>query len=181
MATTWSKTQAGRQEIQVRSKVAARAQRTLLLLIDGKRGHGELLAAVRGTTAADFEALAALGLIVAVESLAPPPPALPRNGQVAAGAPSLSSLLRTAMSPPIVAPETAAALLNRSAFTSTLTELITLELGMRGFALTQEVERVRSPDEMRALAERVIAAITQRHGAARGNAARRALYGDPPR
>jgi hypothetical protein len=70
----WAKTDAGRAEIQARSLVTDRAQRNLLLVIDGKRTDERLLADIAGITAADFARLEQLGLIqpVAVAASAQP-------------------------------------------------------------------------------------------------------------
>ena len=63
--TVWHKTDAGREEMRARARVAGRAQRNLLLLADGRKTAAELVAAVHGTTFADLKALAALGLLAA--------------------------------------------------------------------------------------------------------------------
>ncbi|HEY9237492.1 MAG TPA: hypothetical protein VIP10_01520, partial [Burkholderiaceae bacterium] len=67
----WVKTDAGRTEIQARALVKERAQRNLLLVIDGIKTDEMLLANLAGITADDFAALQSLGLIVPL----PPPPA----------------------------------------------------------------------------------------------------------
>lgn len=83
----WTKTDAGRLEMQTRALVQARAQRNLLLLADGRRSEEQLLASVTGTTRADLLRLQELGLIVqsdastAAEPPAPASAAWPR-GQV---------------------------------------------------------------------------------------------------
>ena len=181
----WSKTQAGRQEIKARSQVTGRAQRTLLLLVDGLRGDAELLASVAGTTPEDFAALAALGLI------APALPAgihaLPASTATATTAPA-DSVWQATLSGSASAAE--AATTGPSAGTSTdqpgrytdlsraLTEMIASQLGFRGFVLTMAVEKAATFHELRVVAERVITAIGDRKGPAQARAAHRTLFGE---
>ncbi len=166
MTVVWSKTEAGRQEIQARSKVPGRAQRTLLLLIDGRRSDAQLLAAVQGTSAADFGRLAGLGLIAAPQAGAAQPP--------------MAAFLRTAAGVPVPATPSArpAPPTSYADFTRTLTELIARELGLRGLGLTLAVEKAATSEELMAVADRVIAAVRDRKGPVPADAARRALYGD---
>ena len=67
----WAKTDAGRAEMQARALVKERAQRNLLLLIDGQKSEEMLLANVAGITPDDFGALEAMGLIEPVSTPAP--------------------------------------------------------------------------------------------------------------
>lgn len=175
----WSKTEAGRQEIQSRSKVTGRAQRTLLLLVDGRRGDAELLAAVQGTSAADFEVLAALGLIAASQAGAASAAGLAAAAP-AESTPPVAAFLRTAAgaAPAAGAPQASTPPASYPEFTRALTELISRELGLRGFGLTLAVEKAGTNDELTAVAERVIDAVRERRGLARADAARRALYGE---
>ena len=153
----WAKTDAGRTEIQARALVKERAQRNLLLVIDGIKTEEMLLAGLAGISAADFEALRVLGLIVPVAASA-----TVRVAAVAA-APA--------------APQASAAPLDYAQFTATLTRLISSELGLRGFPLTLAVEKAGTIDELRAVAQRTLALIAERKGEAAAAAARRALYG----
>ena len=59
----WTKTDAGRHEIQARALVKERARRNLLLLIDGVKSEEMLLANLAGITAGDFQELRKLDLI----------------------------------------------------------------------------------------------------------------------
>ena len=70
----WAKTEAGRAEMKARSLVHDRAQRNLLLLIDGKRPVEALLAGLAGVTEADLTRLHELGLIEPVGGLPQPEP-----------------------------------------------------------------------------------------------------------
>ena len=53
----WIKTDAGRVEMQTRALVKERAQRTLLLLIDGSKSDELLISSVAGTRPEDFKTL----------------------------------------------------------------------------------------------------------------------------
>ena len=160
----WTKTEAGRVEIRSRALVRERAQRTLLLLIDGVRSDEMLLSDLAGSSAADFLTLQALGLITAtqlpaaLDNAAPPP-----------------------LPPPAVAPaadaDADAAPLDYAQFTAVLTQLISSELGLRGFVLTLALEKAGTADELQAVAQRALTQIRERKGDAAAAAARQALYG----
>ena len=59
----WAKTDAGRVEMQAKALIKERAQRNLLLLIDGHKSEEMLLANVVGIKPDDFTTLEAMGLI----------------------------------------------------------------------------------------------------------------------
>ena len=168
----WTKTEAGRVEIRSRALVRERAQRTLLLLIDGVRSDELLLSDLAGSSAADFLTLQTLGLITAaqrpsapdraVPSPAPPSPAVAPAADVDADAEA----------------DADAAPLDYAQFTAALTKLISSELGLRGFVLTLAVEKAGTADELQAVAQRALTQIRARKGDAVAAAARRALYGD---
>ena len=174
----WIKTEAGRVEIRSRARVRERAQRTLLLLIDGSRTQAMLLSDLAGISDADFLALQALGLI------APAPAPGPGAGDRAAPL-SASSPASYPASPPAPAVWAAvpadadadAAPLDYAQFTAMLTKLISGELGLRGFVLTLAVEKAGTADELQAVAQRALTQIRERKGDAAAAAARRALYG----
>lgn len=155
----WSKTEAGRVEMQTRTLVKERTQRNLLLLIDGIKSQDMLLSSIAGVSRADFDALAAMGLIVQTGS--------------AAGASAPSSASRSAATPAVPAEPS-----DYAVFTQTLTQLISSELGLRGFTLTLAVEKAGTNDELRAVADKVIAQIADRKGEDAADRARRKLYGD---
>jgi len=155
----WAKTEAGRVEMQAKSLVKERAQRNLLLLIDGQKTEEMLLANVAGITLDDFHALQAMGLI---ESVAAPAKSSSRSSAPAAA-------------PPPAAASTEP--LDYSRFTETLTQLISKELGLRGFTLTLAVEKAGTIEELREVADRAIEQIRERKGAPVAEQARRALYG----
>ena len=62
-------------------------------------------------------------------------------------------------------------------FTATLTQLISSELGLRGFTLTLAVEKASSIEELRSVADRVLDQIRDRKGLPAAEKARRALFG----
>ena len=161
----WTKTEAGRGEIQSRALVRERAQRTLLLLIDGVRSDVMLLSDLAGISAADFMTLQALGLITAAQQPAvlPVPPPMPAV---------LSAADANASGSADTAP------LDYARFTAVLTRLISSELGLRGFVLTLAVEKAATADELQAVAQRALTQIRARKGDAAAAAARQALYGN---
>ncbi|MES2990081.1 MAG: hypothetical protein V4844_01560 [Pseudomonadota bacterium] len=157
----WVKTEAGRTEIQARALVKERAQRNLLLVIDGIKTEEMLLANLAGISADDFAALQSLGLIVPVAPPAGRSGAAPAN-RPAAGAPAAPA---------------EAVVLDYAQFTATLTQMISKELGLRGFVLTLAVEKAGTIEELQAVAQRTLTQIAERKGEAVAAAARRALYG----
>lgn len=157
----WSKTDAGRAEMQSRALVKERVQRNLLLLIDGVKTEEMLLANVVGLKPEDFLFLEAQGLIAAMAGLAPARPAA----------------LAISSAPTVPAGLAEEHLLDYPQFTATLTQLISSELGLRGFTLTLAVEKAASIQELRDVATRVLDQIRDRKGAPAAEKARRALYG----
>jgi hypothetical protein len=170
----WSKTEAGRLEMQSRSLVKERAKRNLLLLIDGVKTDAMLLDGLAGITATDFDVLQELGLIAPIAES--PAGRTSRAGALAgslAVAPSAAPI-----DPPAPAePAAPAAPLDHAQFTAALTQLISTELGLRGFVLTLAIEKAGTIEELRAVADRTVAQIAERKGESRATAARRTLYG----
>jgi hypothetical protein len=78
---------------------------------------------------------------------------------------------------PPVAPVPAAGPLDYAQFTTALTQLISRELGLRGFVLTLSVEKAATIEALQAVAARTLAQIAERKGEASAAAARRLLYG----
>jgi len=159
--------------MQTRALVKERARRNLLLLIDGVKTDAMLLGGLAGITEADFDALRDLGLIAPVAE-----PSGTR-GTRAAAASSASTAAPAAPAPPPPPAEAAvpAAPLDYAQFTAALTQLISSELGLRGFVLTLAVEKAGTIEELQAVAARTLAQIAERHGEARAATARRTLYG----
>jgi hypothetical protein len=165
----WGKTEAGRLEMQTRALVKERARRNLLLLIDGVKTDAMLLGGLAGITEADFDALRDLGLIAPVAE-----PSGTRANRASAA--SSASTPAPAAPPPAEAAAPAAPL-DYAQFTAALTQLISSELGLRGFVLTLAVEKAGTIEELQAVAARTLAQIAERHGEARAATARRTLYG----
>ena len=172
----WTKTDAGRHEIQARALVKERARRNLLLLIDGAKSEAMLLSGLAGIGPDDFKALEALALIAPVAEgrvTQPSESAAPRS----AAAPSAAEAVRAG---PTTQPNPSAALgtpLDYSAFTAALTQLISTHLGLRGFVLTLAVERASTIEDLQAVAQRTLDQIRDRRGEATATAARQTLYG----
>jgi hypothetical protein len=155
----WTKTEAGRIEIQTRSVVKERPQRNLLLVIDGLKTEEMLLATLPGISAKDFVDLHVLGLIA----------------PVLAGSASAAQASRPG-GPSTAEPGSAVAL-DRAQFTTALTQMISNELGLRGFVLTLAVEKAGTAQELQAVAQRTIEQIRERKGDAAAVTAQRALFG----
>ena len=165
----WVKTDAGRAEMQTRALVKDRARRNLLLLIDGTKSEEMLLGNLAGITAADFQELRKLDLI------APAAGAVtvgnqPRTNTADSSRPTVPQALS-----PAAAPTTSP--LDYSQFTSALTQLISANLGLRGFTLTLAVDKASTIEELRDVAQRVIEQVRERKGEAAASEARKTLYG----
>lgn len=162
----WAKTDAGRTEIQARALVKERAQRNLLLVIDGVKTDEMLLANLAGITLDDFAALQSLGLIAPFAGVSGS-----RSGN------SVSGRGTAGPSTPPAGPEADPVPLDYGQFTQALTQMISKELGLRGFVLTLAVEKAGTIQELQAVAQRTLEQIAERKGDAVAAAARRALYG----
>jgi len=150
--------------MQSRALVKDRARRNLLLLIDGVKSDEMLLGGLAGITSADFDALRELGLIEAM-----PEPTGSRSSR-----PGPAPVPTPAAPAAAVAP---AEPLDYAQFTAALTQMISTELGLRGFVLTLAVEKAGTIEELQDVANRTLAQIAERKGEARAAAARRVLYG----
>ena len=151
----WAKTDAGRAEMQARALVKERAQRNLLLVIDGKTPADVLLAKLAGISAADFQTLASLGLIEAVAAPAPPPQPAPGVGA------TVVDIDVTGHS--------------YAALRGAIGKLISKELGMRGFALSMVLDESVTIEDLKEVAQRVVKQIGDRKGPEAAEAARQFL------
>ena len=148
----WAKTDAGRAEIQGRALVKDRAQRNLLLIIDGKTSAETLLAKLAGITAADFGALESLGLIALVAAPAPPPAPVDTGfGEAVDIDVSGHSF---------------------AALRGAIGLLISRELGMRGFAMSMVLDEATTVEDLKDVARRVLKQIGDRKGPAAAAAAK---------
>ncbi len=159
----WVKTNAGRAEMQSRALVKERARRNLLLLIDGTKSEEMLLANLAGISAQDFQELRKLDLIA------------PASGAVTVGHAARAATTDSAR--PTVPQALAASPLDYSQFTAALTQLISSNLGLRGFTLTLAVDKASTIEELREVAQRVVEQIRERKGEAVAAEARKTLYG----
>ena len=155
----WTKTEAGRIEIQARAVIKERPQRNLLLVIDGVKTEEMLLASMAGISETDFVDLHVLGLITPVLTSGRSAPRSSRFGVL-----------------PAPEPATAAAPIDAQ-FSATLTQMISSELGLRGFVLTLAVEKAATAQDLQAVALRAIEQIRERKGDAAAVTAQRALFG----
>jgi hypothetical protein len=160
----WAKTEAGRAEVQARALVKERLQRNLLLLIDGIKTEEMLLANVAGLKPDDFKFLESLNLIT------------PASGSSSRSASASVEDRGNANTQPMTLPPEDT-VMDYAHFTSTLTQLISSALGLRGFTLTLAVEKAGTIEELRAVAERVLEQIRDRKGLPAADKARRALFG----
>ena len=154
--------------MQTRALVKERVQRNLLLLIDGAKSEEMLLANVVGLKPEDFEFLESLQLIAPVAGSA---------SRSARAVPASSAVVEQpgpATEPADLLDEH---LLGYAEFTATLTQLISSELGLRGFTLTLAVDKASSIQELRDVATRVLDQIRDRKGLPAAEKARRALFG----
>jgi hypothetical protein len=165
----WVKTDAGRAEMQSRALIKDRARRNLLLLIDGTKSEEMLLTNLAGISADDFQELRKLDLIA------------PAAGAVTVGnAPrttNADSSRPTIPQPLPGTPVPTATPLDYSQFTAALTQLISGNLGLRGFTLTLAVDKASTIEELQEVAQRVIEQIRERKGEATAAEARKTLYG----
>ncbi|MEP7302370.1 MAG: hypothetical protein ABI699_12650 [Caldimonas sp.] len=166
----WVKTDAGRAEMQSRALIKERARRNLLLLIDGTKSEEMLLGNLVGITAADFQELRKLDMIA------------PASGAVTVGNAALAPTSDPMRSTVPQALATAAAggamsAPDHSQFTAALTQLISANLGLRGFTLTLAVDKASTLEEMREVEQRVIEQIRERKGEAAAAEAHKTLHG----
>jgi len=162
----WTKTDAGRIEMTARTRVKERAQRNLLLLIDGAKSEEMLLANVVGVTIEDLSSLEAMGLIAPVSG----------SGSSRLHAAPVSAPAAAPAAPGVGTPVDPGEL-DYAKFTATLTQMISSELGLRGFTLTLAVEKAGTIEELMDVARRALEQIRDRKGAPAAEAARKSLYG----
>ena len=163
----FSKTEAGRLEIQARAMPLARSSRNLLLIIDSSRSAVEWIGIVQGCDLATLQALQDAGLVSDMDtnsagsfgvSQSPDAGVAPALGSAAAASQHMS---------------VAQALENCSY--SSLYDRITAEarprLGLiRGYKMIMALEQCSNPTETRALALRFIEQERDLHGEAAGKA-----------
>ncbi|OHE89976.1 MAG: hypothetical protein A2213_11930 [Lysobacterales bacterium RIFOXYA1_FULL_68_6] len=146
MQTRWCKTEAGRNEMQQRSRKLPAGLRSILLLVDGQRSDDELQAMMSGLHApADALAqLAADGLIERRSGAAWMLAAVtaPRAGEGATAAPMTSAE-------------------RYNLLYSRITDDIRAHIGLKGYFLQLKVERCASADDLEALLPDIATAMTK--------------------
>jgi len=174
----WTKTEAGRAEMQKRALLSDRQQRTLLLLIDGNKSEEMLLAHMAGLTSEHFQSLQRHGLIEEATASS-------RGSSSSRAAPASAAAAPVATSTVAVADDDVAvtnppidvASLDYGQFTARVTQLISNELGLRGFTLTLAVEKASTIEDLIDVGRRVIEQIRTRKGDGAAETARQTLFG----
>ena len=144
----YSKTDAGRQEIEQRTRRLPSALRSILLMVDGQRDAGELASLIESLRApADtLQQLADLGLIEASEQVAAVPEPVP--------APAVAQVEATGTSA-----EVAANTERFQALYAMMSESIRNHLGLKGYFLQLKVERCSTVAALEALLPDVAEAL----------------------
>jgi len=175
MAIRFEKTALGHQEIRERSHGLSRTSRMMLVLADGQRTGEELLALVKGSTAADVALLLEQGLIDAVTSFGP-------GGDARAEFDTVQALRQFGLEAAddlngFEAPrEVAATGLSYTELYDSLNALAKEQLGLfKGYRFSLEIERANGIDEMRAMAQRFVLEVRKAKGEAAAQMVRRAL------
>jgi hypothetical protein len=142
MQTRWSKTEAGRTEIQQRTRKLPAGLRSILLLVDGQRSDDELQAMMSGLHAPDdaLNQLAADGLI-----------------ERRSGAASMLAAVAATKTPTIAM--TSAERYNL--LYARITDDIRSHIGLKGYFLQLKVERCANADDLEALLPDVATAMTK--------------------
>lgn len=152
VAERYCKTEAGKQEIQDRGHKLPASLRSLLLMIDGQRDHGQLRELMKGLHAPDdaLEQLMAMGLVKGdeparalapslVASPPPPAPAAPLPGEVKLPA-------------------------NFGRYRSLyeiVSDTVRRHLGLKGYFVQLKVEKCADLDELLALLPEIATALTK--------------------
>lgn len=156
------KTDAGHQEIRARVMSLSRPARTLLVLADGGRDAEQLLAMVKGSSAADVQALLDAGLVVESARRKAAPSAAPAESPAAAE--------------PAAAEAATASALGYQELYDCLNALCKEQLGLvRGFKYSLEIEKAAGVDELRAVASRFVADVRRINGDSAAHMVMRAL------
>jgi len=154
----WAKTDAGRAEIWARALVKDRAQRNLLLIINGTTSQEQLLSGLAGVTGDDFAKLEALGLIAPVRAAPEAQPKAASTGSIESVDIDVSGL-------------------DYAVLRSAIGRLISKELGMRGLTLSMILEESMTVDDLKGVAQRLLKQIEERKGTAAAAEARKTLFG----
>lgn len=146
MQTRWSKTEAGRNEIQQRTRKLPAGLRSILLLVDGQRSDDELQAMMSGLHAPD-DALGQLATDGLIER---------RSG--AASMLAAVAATKSNDSVPAVVMTTAE---RYNVLYARITDDIRSHIGLKGYFLQLKVERCANADDLEALLPDVATAMTK--------------------
>jgi len=155
---SYAKTEAGRQEIEARTRRLPTALRSILLMVDGQRGDAELRGLIEGLKApAD-----ALEQLIALELIVDNRPAL----VVAMAAPlrAATAAAAVATAGEAEAPRDAAQEYRR--LYERMSGAVTRYLGIKGYFLQLKIERCEDAQALHALMPELEAALRKVRGAA---------------
>jgi hypothetical protein len=146
MQTMWCKTEAGRNEIQQRTRKLPAGLRSILLLVDGQRNDEELREMMSGLHAPDdaLQQLAADGLI-----------------ERRAGAASLLAAVAAPKAGDGTQATTMTSAERYNLLYARITDDIRSHIGLKGYFLQLKVERCADADELAALLPDVATALTK--------------------
>lgn len=150
-AMTLSKTELGQRVLKDRSVSLSPRQRSVFILVDGKRTVEQLLAATTaaGVTQEDIEKLLELALVA--DSVAPAP-----EGEAVEADPAPAPALAPV---PVPAAPTGLTLQERYTRAYPIATRLTAELGLRGFRLNLAVEGAASYKALAELAPKIREAV----------------------
>ena len=147
VAEHYCKTEAGKQEIQDRGRKLPASLRSLLLMVDGQRDHGQLRELMKGLHAPDdaLEQLAAMGLVkrdepapdVSAPSAGTPLAPLPGEVKLPADFGRYRSLYEI------------------------VSDTVRRHLGLKGYFMQLKVEKCADVDQLLALLPEIATALTK--------------------
>ena len=153
---SYAKTEAGRQEIEARTRRLPTALRSILLMVDGQRGDTELRGLIEGLKApAD-----ALEQLIAMDLIVDNRPAM----VVAMAAPLRAATAAVAVAAEPDAPRDAAQEYRR--LYERMSGAVTRYLGIKGYFLQLKIERCQDAQALHALMPELETALRKARGAA---------------
>lgn len=153
-----NKTDAGREEIQRRTRKLPNVLRSILLLVDGQRSVGQLrevIAGLRGPHDA-LEQLQAMGLVEVPQTLAAAAAASIRDGARVTGQVAIAAVAaRAGTAQPVGG--------GYAALYTLMSETVREHLGLRGYFLQLKIERCTDVAELMALLPDLSTALAKAH------------------
>ncbi len=149
VAEHYCKTEAGKQEIQDRGRKLPASLRSLLLMVDGQRDHGQLRELMKGLHAPDdaLEQLVAMGLVKGDE------PARPAASSSAMSPAPVTPLPGEVKLPPEFGRY-------RSLY-EIVSDTVRRHLGLKGYFMQLKVEKCADLEELLALLPEIATALTK--------------------